>query len=141
MIDESHPTYTNLIGKIERKAQIEVMYTDFTKIRAGAALLANGGYLIVDAMDVLRQPFSWGSLKRVIKTEAVKIEDPAEFYGFSTARLWPEPIPVNWLRPSRNGARAKRNRTVASSQKSKGGTPCLCTTTNVWTAGRSRWWS
>jgi len=46
-------------------------------------------------MDVLRQPFSWDALKRVIKTEAVKIEDPAEFYGFSTAGLRPEPIPVS----------------------------------------------
>jgi lon-related putative ATP-dependent protease len=95
VIDESHPTYTNLIGKIERKAQMGVMYTDFTEIRAGAVLLANGGYLIVNAMDVLRQPFSWDALKRVIKTGAVKIEDPAEFYGFSTAGLRPEPIPVS----------------------------------------------
>ncbi len=94
VIDESHPTYTNLIGKIERKAQMGVMYTDFTEIRAGAVLLANGGYLILNAMDVLRQPFSWDALKRVIKTGAVKIEDPAEFYGFSTAGLRPEPIPV-----------------------------------------------
>jgi len=95
VIDESHPTYTNLIGKIERKAQMGVMYTDFTEIRAGAVLLASGGYLIVNAMDILRQPFSWDALKRVIKTGAVKIEDPAEFYGFSTAGLRPEPIPVS----------------------------------------------
>lgn len=95
VIDEPHPTYTNLIGKIERKAHLGVMYTDFTEIRAGAVLLANGGYLIVNAMDVLRQPFSWDALKRVIKTAEVKIEDPGEFYGFSTAGLRPEPIPVN----------------------------------------------
>lgn len=95
VLDESHPTYTNLIGKIERKAQMGVMYTDFTEIRAGAVLQANGGYLIVNAMDVLRQPFSWDALKRVIKIGAVKIEDPSEFYGFSTAGLRPEPIPVN----------------------------------------------
>jgi lon-related putative ATP-dependent protease len=95
VIDESHPTYTNLIGKIERKAHLGVMYTDFTEIRAGAVLLANGGYLIVNAMDALRQPFSWDALKRVIKTAEVKIEDPGEFYGFSTAGLRPEPIPVN----------------------------------------------
>ena len=95
VIDESHPTYTNLIGKIERRAHMGVMYTDFTEIRAGAVLSANGGYLIVNALDVLRQPFSWDALKRVIKTGEVKIEDPGEFYGFSTAGLRPEPIPVN----------------------------------------------
>lgn len=95
VIDESHPTYTNLIGKIERRAHMGVMYTDFTEIRAGTVLLANGGYLIVNALDTIRQPFSWDALKRVIKTGEVKIEDPGEFYGFSTAGLRPEPIPVN----------------------------------------------
>jgi len=95
VIDESHPTYTNLIGKIERRAHMGVMYTDFMEIRGGAVLQANGGYLIVNAMDTLRQPFSWDALKRVIKTGTVKIEDPGEFYGFATAGLRPEPIPVS----------------------------------------------
>jgi len=94
VIDESHPTYTNLIGKIERRAHMGVMYTDFTEIRAGALLHANGGYVILNAMDVLRQPFSWDALKRAIKTSELKIEDPGEFYGFSTAGLRPEPIPI-----------------------------------------------
>ncbi len=94
VIDESHPTYTNLIGKIERHAHMGVMYTDFTEIRAGAVLQANGGYLIVNALDMLHQPFSWDALKRVIKTAEVKIEDPGEFYGFSTAGLRPQAIPV-----------------------------------------------
>ena len=94
VIDESHPTYANLIGKIERRAHMGVMYTDFTEIRGGAVLQANGGYLIVNALDTIRQPFSWDALKRVIKTGEVKIEDPGEFYGFSTAGLRPEPIPV-----------------------------------------------
>lgn len=95
VVDESHPTYTNLIGKIERRAHMGVMYTDFTEIRAGAVLLANGGFLLLNAVDVLRQPFSWDALKRVIKTGEVMIEDPGEFYGFSTAGVKPEPIPVS----------------------------------------------
>lgn len=95
VIDEPHPTYTNLIGKIERRAHLGVMYTDFTEIRAGAALQANGGFLIVNAIDLLRQPFAWDALKRVIKTGQVTIEDPSEFYGFSTVGLRPEPIPVS----------------------------------------------
>jgi lon-related putative ATP-dependent protease len=95
VVDEAHPTYANLIGKIERKAHLGVMYTDFTEIRAGAMLQANGGYLLLQALDVLRQPFSWEALKRVIKTGCVTIEDPGEFYGFATAGLRPEPIPVS----------------------------------------------
>ncbi len=95
VVDESHPTYTNLIGKIERRAHLGVMYTDFTEIRAGAVLLASGGFLLLNAIDLLRQPFSWDALKRVIKTGRVTIEDPSEFYGFSTAGLRPEPVPVS----------------------------------------------
>ncbi len=95
VVDEPHPTYANLVGKIERKAHLGVMYTDFTEIRAGALLQASGGFLILNALDVLRQPFSWDALKRVIKTRSVKIEDPSEFFGLSTAGLRPEPIPVD----------------------------------------------
>ena len=95
VIDETHPTYANLIGRIERKSHLGAVYTDFTEIRSGTCLLASGGYLILNVMDVLRQPFAWDSLKRVIKTRSVKIEDPGEFYGFSTVGLKPHPIPVD----------------------------------------------
>jgi lon-related putative ATP-dependent protease len=94
VVVESHPTYPNLIGKIERKAHLGVVFTDFTEIKAGAILQASGGFLIVSALDLLRQPFAWDALKRVIKTGEVKIEDPGEFFGFSTAGLRPQPVPV-----------------------------------------------
>lgn len=94
VVDESHPTYANLVGKIERKAQLGVVYTDFTEIKAGAFLQASGGYLILNALDLLRQPFAWDALKRIIKTREVKIEDPSEFFGFSTTGLRPQPVPA-----------------------------------------------
>lgn len=95
VVDESHPTYANLIGKIERKAHLGVVFTDFTEIKAGAVLQASGGYLILSALDLLRQPFAWDALKRAIKTREVKIEDPGEFFGFSTTGLRPQPVPVD----------------------------------------------
>lgn len=95
VVDESHPTYTNLIGKIERKAHFGVMFTDFMEIKPGACLQASGGFLILNALDLLRQPFAWEALKRVIKTRSVKIEDPGEYFGFSTTGLKPQPVPVD----------------------------------------------
>ncbi|MEX5215443.1 MAG: AAA family ATPase [Nitrospiraceae bacterium] len=95
VVDESHPTYANLVGKIERKAHMGVMYTDFTEIKAGALLQASGGYLILNTVDLLRQPFSWDALKRILKTGQVTIEDASEFFGFSTIGLKPEPIPID----------------------------------------------
>lgn len=95
VVAESHPTYSNLIGRIERKAHLGVVFSDFTEIKAGAIIQASGGFLILSAMDLLRQPFAWDALKRVIKTQEVKIEDPGEFFGFSTTGLRPQPLPVD----------------------------------------------
>ncbi len=95
VVDESHPTYANLIGKIERRSHLGVVFTNFTEIKAGACVQASGGYLLLNAMDLLRQPFAWDALKRVIKTREVKIEDPGEFFGFSTTGLKPQPVPVD----------------------------------------------
>ncbi len=95
IIDEPHPTYGNLIGKIERKSQMGVVYTDLTEIKAGSSLRASGGFLLVNVLDLLRQPFAWDALKRVIKTRSVNIEDPGEYIGFSTTGLKPQPIPVD----------------------------------------------
>jgi lon-related putative ATP-dependent protease len=64
-------------------------------IRSGSLLQANGGYLILNAIDVLRNPFSWDALKRVIKKNEIKIEDMAELYGITMGGLKAEPIPVS----------------------------------------------
>lgn len=95
IVDEANPTHANLIGRMEKKARMGFFYTDFTLIKAGSLLRANGGYLLLNAIDVLRNPFSWDALKRVIKHEQVAIEDPTESYGIAAASgLRPEPIPI-----------------------------------------------
>jgi lon-related putative ATP-dependent protease len=95
VIEESNPTYNNLVGRIERKARFGALYTNFTMIRSGSLLQANGGYLVLNALDVLRSPFSWDALKRVIKKNEIKIEDMAELYGITTGGLKADPIPVS----------------------------------------------
>ncbi|MBI3352949.1 MAG: AAA family ATPase [Nitrospirae bacterium] len=95
LIEEANPTYNNLVGQIEKKSQYGTLYTDFTLIKAGSLLQANGGYLVVDALDLLRQPFSWDALKRISKKKEIKIEDVGDLYGFITSSgIKPEPIPV-----------------------------------------------
>ncbi len=95
VIEEANPTYNNLVGRIERKARFGAFYTNFTMIRSGSVLHANGGYLLLNALDVLRSPFSWDALKRIIKKNEVKVEDVAELYGFASGGIKPEPIPVS----------------------------------------------
>jgi lon-related putative ATP-dependent protease len=96
VIMENNPTYPNLFGAVERRAQFGALLTDFTLIRAGALQKANGGYLVLEAMDLLRWFFSYEALKRCLKNGEVKIEDPLEMFGMITTRsLQPQPIPLN----------------------------------------------
>ena len=96
VVMENNPSYPNLFGAVERRAQFGALLTDFTLIRAGALQRANGGYLVLEAMDLLRWFFSYEALKRCLKNGEVKIEDPLEMYGMITTRsLQPQPIPLN----------------------------------------------
>lgn len=96
VVFESNPTYNNLFGRIEHVMQYGgVAVTDFTMIKAGALHRANGGYLVIDAREVLINPFVWDSLKRCIRTAEIRIEDVLEQYRFMTmVSLKPEPVPL-----------------------------------------------
>ncbi len=96
VVMENNPTYPNLFGAVERRAQFGALVTDFTLIRAGAVQRANGGYLILEAMDLLRWFWSYEALKRCLRNGEIKIEDPMEMFGLITTRtLQPQPIPLN----------------------------------------------
>jgi len=96
VIIETNPTYPNIFGRIDKHAQFGTLFTDFTMIKPGALHHANGGYLIIKAIDLLRSPGSWNALKRAIKNREIRIEDLAEEIGFiSTKTLKPMPIPLN----------------------------------------------
>lgn len=97
VVFESNPTYNNLFGRIENIMQMGgVATTNFTLIKPGALHRANGGYLIVDAREVLINPFAWESLKRCIRNSEIRIEDVLEQYRFMTVvSLKPEPIPLH----------------------------------------------
>ncbi len=93
---ESNPTYYNLFGRIEHKFQYGVATTDFSMIKAGSLHRANGGYIVMDALDVLRNLFSYDSLKRAIRNREVRIEDVWEQYrAMTSASLKPDPIPLD----------------------------------------------
>jgi len=95
VVEEPNPTFGNLLGRIEHRVLQGVLTTDFTMIRAGALLRANGGYLLVDALEVLRRPLAWEALKRALKQGELRIEEPGAELGIvSTVSLEPEPIPL-----------------------------------------------
>ena len=96
VVVESNPTYYNLIGRIEHENRLGMITTDFTMVKGGALHRANGGYLILQANDLLQNFQSWEVLKRVLKTKEVRIETIGEQYALLTmTTLKPEPIPLD----------------------------------------------
>lgn len=96
VVHETHPTTSNLIGRIEQRMRAGETVTDHTRIRAGALYLANGGYLILDAQDLLRDPSAWEGLKRALKNHAIELDDPGEPGRMvSVASIRPEPVSLS----------------------------------------------
>jgi lon-related putative ATP-dependent protease len=95
VVIETNPTHGNLVGKIEHHAQFGNLLTDFTLIKGGALHRANGGYLILEAAEVLRSFQGWQALKKCLKSRTIRIEEPLEELRLvSTVSLAPEPIPL-----------------------------------------------
>jgi lon-related putative ATP-dependent protease len=96
VVQETHPTSSNLIGRIEQRLRAGETLTDHTRIRAGALYLANGGYLVLEAQDLLRDPAAWEGLKRALKNRAVELDDPGEPGRMvSVVSLRPEPVSLS----------------------------------------------
>jgi len=96
IVYEDNPTHANLIGRIEHIAQMGTLVTDFTLIKPGALHRANGGYLILDALKVLTQPFAWEVLKRALRSREIRTESLGQALSLiSTVSLEPEPIPLD----------------------------------------------
>ena len=95
VVFESNPNFSNLFGRVERRAVFGAYTTDFTMVRAGSMIAASGGFLILNALDALISPGVWPALKRAIRTRCVRIEDLGETYGWSQGGIKPEPVPVD----------------------------------------------
>ena len=96
IIIERHPTYYNLIGRINYRMTPGMMITDFRQIKPGALHRANGGFLVLHASEVLTQPFAWAALKRSLLYREVQIENMGEQYStVPAATLRPESIPLD----------------------------------------------
>lgn len=96
IVFQDFPSYQNLVGRVEHRAMFGTLVTDFTLIKPGDLHRANGGYLLLEIDQVLRQPFAWEGLKRALFKHEVRIESLAEMFSMvSTVSLEPEPVPLD----------------------------------------------
>jgi len=90
-----NPTYQNLVGRIEYENRASNPGNNFSLIKPGALLQANGGYLILDAHKILSAPHAWDALKRSMYAKKAKIENLDQVVGGdNSVTLEPEPIPL-----------------------------------------------
>ncbi len=96
IIIETNPRYKNLFGTIERMIDRNgVWRTDFTHIKAGSLVNADGGFLVINAVDALSEPGVWPTLKRVLRNRQIEIQPlESSIFGSSSA-LKPEPLDLN----------------------------------------------
>ncbi|MDY6407091.1 MAG: ATP-binding protein, partial [Pseudomonadota bacterium] len=96
VIHVNHPTLSNLIGKIERIQLSGTSTTDFSLIRPGALHQANGGFLIIEAHDLLENQPTWNALKRCLFSKTIKMESGIDDNSiFGVISQDPTPIPLS----------------------------------------------
>ena len=95
VVELDHPTYANLIGRVDHIAHMGTLLTNFSLVQAGALHRANGGCLVLDADKVIAQPYAWEGLKRALIAGEIRIESAPELLGWvGTLPLEPQPIPL-----------------------------------------------
>jgi lon-related putative ATP-dependent protease len=95
VVYEHHPTYTNLIGRVEHTAQFGSLIADFSLIKPGALHRARDGYLMLDAGRLIELPLAWEALKRALRSTSICIETAAQHVeAMPIVSLWPDPIPL-----------------------------------------------
>lgn len=96
VVFETNPSYYQMFGRMDYRTSFGAMVTDHTMIKPGALHRANGGFLVVQALDVLTQPLVWQTLKRALSTGCIRLENIGEQVSIiPSATLSPEPIPLN----------------------------------------------
>lgn len=96
VVFENSPTFTNLLGTVERRSDETRATVHFSDIKAGSLLRANGGYLVINANDAVTESGVWRCLTRVLKTRELEIQSPEQYFQpGGGAALKPAPIPVD----------------------------------------------
>jgi len=96
VVVDYNPSHTNLVGEIEYDNEFGNFSTDFMKIKPGLLHQANGGYLILQAQDILGSPHAWETLRRSLITGQIVTEPLREYNtGVAVSGIKPEPIPLD----------------------------------------------
>jgi len=94
VIFEPNPSYHGLFGHLEYEVSAGMLTTHFTNIKAGSLHRANGGYLLMNAHDLLKNTRTWDALKRALKQEMIVVDPMAHMDSNQVLAKSPEPEPI-----------------------------------------------
>ena len=98
VIMDSNYNYSNIFGKIEYENYFGQLKTDHTMLQPGLMHIANGGYIIFQARDLIKSGngICYEALKKAVNIKELSIENPQEQNSSMVMiSLKPEPIPLN----------------------------------------------
>ncbi|MEM1453385.1 MAG: AAA family ATPase [Planctomycetota bacterium] len=95
VVVETTPTMGKLLGLVETGwSPAGPTPGDFRSISAGSILRANGGYLVLEARDLLVEPGAWRVLVRALRTGQLEIVPQELSLPYLRASIKPDPIPI-----------------------------------------------
>ena len=90
---DHNPSFRSLFGSIEYQPEEDVLVTDFSRIRAGSLIKANGGFLMLHLRDLLTDELVWDKLRRFTRTGSLQIEEPGPLISpLASVTLVPEAL-------------------------------------------------
>ncbi len=96
VIMDTNYSYNNIFGGLEYENQYGMLKTDFTMIKPGLLHLANGGYIMFQAKDLLQNPMCYEALKKFLRIKEIAIENVVDQRtSMMMVSLKPEPIPLD----------------------------------------------
>lgn len=96
VVHEDNPTVHALVGRIEHIARFGALLTDFNLLKAGALHRANGGFLLLDAVKLLRNGLSYDALKRALRAGEIRIQSLEQMLSLTgTVAPEAEPVPLS----------------------------------------------
>ena len=96
VIMDSNYSYHNIFGKLEYENYYGSLKTDHTMLKPGLLQMANGGYIIFQADDLISNSLCYEALKKALKIKEISIENAADQRSSMVmVSLKPEPIPLD----------------------------------------------
>ena len=96
VIMDSNYSYHNIFGSLEYENVYGALKTDHTMLKPGLLQKANGGYIILQAKDLLANGMCYDALKKALRIKELSIENTADQRSSMVlVSLKPEPIPLN----------------------------------------------